>query len=76
MDLGTCPGGRTTNNFYPVCVVPDMFALNGSTQQASGGVLQKSQSGFQSFGQTSSGQRRDDHCRQRFPSPARPMTIS
>ena len=32
------PRGRTTNNFYPVCVVPDMFALNVSTQQASGGA--------------------------------------
>ena len=35
--LLACPRGRTTNNFYPVCVVPDMFALNVSTQQASGG---------------------------------------
>ena len=36
---GSSPGGRPPNNFYPGCVVPDMFALNGSTQQASGGVL-------------------------------------
>ena len=34
------PRGRTTKYQLPVCVVPDIFALNGSTQQASGSVPQ------------------------------------
>ena len=55
--LVTSPRGRTTKYQLPVCVVPDIFALNVSTQQVSGGVLQKSQPGFQPIGQTSSGQR-------------------
>jgi len=42
MYLVLLAGGRTTIGKHsrpnPVCVVPDMFALNGSTQQASGGV--------------------------------------
>ena len=32
------PGEAYHHFQYPVCVAPDIFALNGSTQQASGGV--------------------------------------
>ena len=36
--------GQETKYQPPVCVVPEIFALNGSTQQASGGVQQFSKS--------------------------------